>query len=106
MGDAFFLKAGDTAPRLTATLTDADGNPIDLDGSDVAFHLLEPRGGPTVLDAPALIPSPDDGTVAYEWADSDTDESGRYRAEFRVTYPDDTVDTFPNVGYHTLLISE
>jgi hypothetical protein len=106
MGDTFYLKAGDTAPMLTATLTDAEEKPIDLTGSDVAFHLLEPRGGATVLDTPASIPSPDDGTVAYEWADTDTDESGRYRAEFRVTYPDGTVETFPNVGYHTVLISD
>jgi hypothetical protein len=80
MGDTFYLKAGDTAPMLTATLTDAEENPIDLTSSDVAFHLLEPRGGPTVLDALASIPSPDDGVVAYDWADTDTDESGRYRA--------------------------
>lgn len=105
MSGLFYLKAGDTVPILEATLRDESGNPVELTGADVQLHLIEPRGGPTFLDEPATIADESEGVVRYEWADGDTTESGRYRAEFVVTYVDGGVETFPNSGYHDVLIS-
>jgi hypothetical protein len=48
----------------------------------------------------------EDGNIRYEWADSDTDEAGRYRAQFVVTYPNDDVETFPSDGYHDVFIHQ
>lgn len=106
MGDTFYLKTSDTAPVLEATLTDATGSPIDLTGSSVQFQLSEPRSGTTIVDAGANIADASGGVVRYPWGDDDTDASGRYRAEFVVTYADGSVETFPNVAYHDVIITE
>lgn len=106
MGDTFYLKAADTAPVLEATLEDASGEPIDLTGASVGFAMIEPRNGATVIDAGANVADAANGLVRYPWADGDTDTPGRYRAEFVVTYADGTVETFPNAGYHDIIISE
>ena len=44
-------------------------------------------------------------TVKYEWQPGDTDTEGFYDAEFEVTYSDGTVETFPNRGFITVIIS-
>jgi hypothetical protein len=106
MGDTFHLKSSDTAPVLEASLTDANEEPIDLTGADVAFELREPRNGATVVDAGANVADTTGGVVRYPWADGDTDEAGRYRGQFVVTFADGSVETFPNVAYHDIIISE
>lgn len=106
MGDTFYLKADDTAPILETVLKDSSGTPIDLTGADVRFAMLEPRGAVVTIDTGATISDADNGEVRYPWADGDTTTPGRYRAEFVVTYQDGTVETFPNVGYHDIIISQ
>lgn len=106
MGDTFYLKTSDTAPILEATLTDATDSPIDLTGASVDVELIEPRNGPTVIDTGANVADAAGGVVRYPWADGDTDTAGRYRAQFVVTYADASTETFPNVGYHDVIISE
>jgi hypothetical protein len=105
MGDTFYLKSEDTAPVLEATLTDASGEPIDLTGASVLFKMATPRNGETVVDTSARIADASAGLVRYPWAAEDTAEPGRYRAEFVVTYADGSIETFPNVGSHDIIIS-
>jgi uncharacterized protein YfaS (alpha-2-macroglobulin family) len=52
----------------------------------------------TIHDAP-------NGVVRYSWGTDDTDEAGRYRAEFEVTYADGSVETFPNDGFHDVVLT-
>jgi len=104
MSETFHLKASDTAPRLDATLLDTDGEAVDLTGSSVVLELLEPRGGDVALEAAMDLVDPAAGTVRYIWDNGDTDEAGRYRVQFAVTYPNDDVETFPSDGYHDVLI--
>jgi hypothetical protein len=106
MGETFYLKSADTAPVLEATLTDASDSPIDLTGASVDFELLEPRNGATVVNAGASIADTTGGVVRYPWADGDTDDAGRYRAQFVVTFADGSTETFPNVAYHDIIITE
>lgn len=106
MGDTFYLKSSDTAPVLEATLTGANDTPIDLTGADVTFELREPRNGTTVVEASANIADSTGGIVRYPWADGDTDEAGRYRGQFVATFVDGSSETFPNVAYHDIIISE
>lgn len=106
MGDTFYLKASDTAPVLEATLEDTSDTPIDLKGASVQFVMNEPRNGASVIDAGATVADKANGIVRYAWNDGNTDDAGRYRAEFVVTYADGSVETFPNVGYHDVIISE
>jgi hypothetical protein len=104
MPETFPLKVGDTAPVLQATLTDSSGSAVNLSGATARFRLLEPRGGTSKIDASATIHDATNGVVRYPWGDSDTDEAGRYRAEFEVEYADGSVETFPNDGYHDVVL--
>lgn len=103
---AFYIKQSDDDPVISATLTDDEGAAVDLTNATVDFHMAEPRGGQTVVDASATIVDAANGDVEYQWASSDTSKAGRYRAEFQVTYSDGDVETFPNVGYETVFIDE
>lgn len=102
----FPIKQGDTSPALVATLTDSDGQAVNLTGASVDFH-MRPRGSdtPTVESSGNIIDS-SGGKVEYPWSDGDTSNAGVYRGEFEVTYGDNTIETFPNDGYITVEIKE
>jgi len=106
MGGTFYLKKSDTAPEIETTLEDGSGSPIKLTAVSVEFRMYEPRNGDTVVDEDATIHDAEDGVVRYNWQDGDTDTAGRYRAEFVVTDTDDSVETFPNAGYHDIIITD
>jgi hypothetical protein len=55
-------------------------------------------GGAVVVDRAAVIVTPADGTVRYDWQAGDTAPAGRFLAEFEVTYSDGAIETFPNAG--------
>ena len=44
--------------------------------------------------------------VQYNWVAADSNTIGTYTAEFEVTYPDTTVETFPNNGYIRIEITD
>lgn len=94
MASIFYLKRGDTSPALLYRLDPT----VNLAAAEVVFNMRPRGGGPAVLErAAALINAdPADGVVRYEWAPGDTEEAGRFEAEFEVTYADGTVETFPN----------
>ena len=106
MGELFTLKAGDTEPSLAATLRDSTGDAVDLSDASVDFNVLRPRGGDVEFAGSASITDAPAGQVRYDWVDGDTDAEGRYRAEFVVTYVDDSVETFPNDGFHDVVITQ
>jgi len=101
----FYMKQNDTQPRMLATLQDGDGAAINLTGASVRFH-MRTLGGSTVVDAAATIITAASGLVRYDWVAADTDTVGSYQAEFEVTYPDTTVETFPNSGYIRVEITD
>src|SRR5687767_9479024 len=93
------MKRGDTAPAFRARCLDGD-TPVNLTGSTVRF-IMEDASGVTTVDAAA---APDDqaaqpGWVQYAWSTGDTDTIGAYRAELEVTFPDGTIQTFPQDDY-------
>jgi hypothetical protein len=99
----FVIKRGDTSPALHfALLPDS----VSLAGANVRFQ-MRPRGGETIIDRPAEILSVfQPAVVVYAWQARDTDTPGRYEAEFRVTYLDGTVETFPNLGFIEVFVTE
>lgn len=120
-----YMTQGDTSPPLERTLTagsGAAGNPVDLADATVTFEMRERTNafvggrygaqlGEVILDRPAYIVQSegedgpvDPGEVEYEWRPSDTAEAGVYAGRFTVTYPDDSVETFPNTGYFLVII--
>jgi hypothetical protein len=103
---AFRIKTNDTSPKLSVTLTDALGTPIGLAGCAARFHMKAFGASSLKIDAVADIEDIVNGIVEYSWQAGDTDTAGTYYGEIEVTYGDDTVETFPNNGYFTIIIKE
>jgi hypothetical protein len=103
MTETFHIKRGDTAPAIRYAL---DPTSVVLTGATVRFQMRQ-RNGASVVDSPAaIITATGTPTVEYVWQASDTATAGLYEAEFRVTYADSRIETFPNVGFIAVRISE
>lgn len=100
----FYIKKGDTSPSLRATLTDGSGSIVRVSGAEVRFHMSSVDSLDVKVDAAATIIDGENGVVEYAWSAADTDTTGRFYAEFEVTYIDSTVETFPNDGYFLVSI--
>lgn len=101
---AFTIKQSDTSPSLRATLQDADGVAVNLNGATVQFH-MKSLDGVVVLDEAMTITTPASGIITYNWQTGDTDTAGTYFAEFEVTYTDLSIETFPNTGNLPIVIT-
>jgi Rib/alpha/Esp surface antigen-like repeat protein len=103
---SFYIKQNDTVPSLRAALENGSGTAVDLTGATCQFH-MRPLGSTTItVDAVAQIVNEATGIVQYNWIAADTDTIGSYQAEFEVTYPDGTIETFPNNGYIRVEITD
>lgn len=104
---AFRIKTSDTSPKLAVTLEDANSNAINVTGANgVRFHMKAFGATALKVDAPMTITNATGGIVQYPWVASDTDTAGTYYGEVEVTYADNTVETFPNNGYFTVIVKE
>lgn len=107
----FLMKVGDTSPDIEIQCQDSDGNPVDISGANVQFHMV-PQGGTTLeVDSSATITDAANGKVKYEWADGDTALTAQvYDAEFEVTFApgtgDEAIETFPNTGNISIELKE
>jgi hypothetical protein len=99
----FVIKQGDTSPSIKAVLTDSDGVAINLTGCSVDFVMKDYNNG-VVLNEAMTIVTPLQGIVQYDWQIGDTDNTGTYYAEFKVTYTNLSVETFPNNSNVTVVI--
>lgn len=101
----FAVGRGDTAPRVTVTLYDGAGNPVDATGGAVTVRLH----GLTVgrdLDLPGAVLDGPAGVVGLDWQTGDTDLAGFYAGRFRVELPGGQVLSVPNDGTFLLYISD
>lgn len=101
--DEFHLKQGDTSPAILRRLESAQG-PLDLTGAKVTFSMQVACGGRVVVDRQECRVLPD-GEVVYYWDAGDTALDGVFDAEFRVTYPDTSVETVPNGAFLRVVIA-
>ena len=107
-------KQFDTAPSLFSTLESSPGVRADIAGAEVELvvrHISDPdsgrRPGPLLFIRPAnndQAGDPTMGDVSYDFEEGDTDIDGGYRFEWRVTYTDDTIETFQNDTYNTMAV--
>ncbi len=101
----FYLRKNDTSPAIRYYLQDHAGNPLNLVGGSVRFHMAD-QSGTTKVDAAATVEDEDTAEVSYAWAATDTDTAGSYIAEWEITYSDGTVETVPNDGYLSIQIQD
>jgi len=106
------IKRGATNPVLTATLYDGT-TAIDLSGlasaTSIQLDLVSADGNTTAVSLGACgwgtTNSGSDGIVTYTWSTGDTDSTGVYNAEFKVTWSDDTITWFPDSGFEQVYVT-
>ena len=99
----FVIRQGDTAPRIIGTLTDGNGDPVDVSGGTARLHLH----GLTVdndMDLNAEVG--DENVVFYDWQTGDTTEPGYYSGEWQVTMANGQIQSFPNDGVFLVQVAE
>lgn len=108
-GADYFIRQGDTASPLTATLLDAAGAAVDIEGADVTLQLLPLGGISYLLDSVASNDQVDDGSdgsrgnVSYAWQVGDTDDSGYLLGTWVVDFGAD-IQSYPNGGYFLVYV--
>ena len=101
--DAFHIKRGDTSPAIRFAL---EPETVVLAGATVRFQ-MRARNGAVLMDVAALVvTATGTPTVEYSWQAGDTATAGLYEAEFRVTYADGKIETFPNDGFILVRVNE
>ena len=101
--EAFHIKRGDTSPAIRYALDPAT---VVLTGATVRFQ-MRARNGAVLMDVAALVvTATGTPTVEYSWQAGDTATAGLYEAEFRVTYADGKIETFPNEGFIPVRVNE
>lgn len=81
---------GDLGTQIQVTLTDGNGDPIDLsDASEMVMILQDPEG--TSVEKTATFTTDGaDGGVQYETVAGDLAMSGKHKVQARVTLPTGT----------------
>lgn len=103
MGYDVTIKRGDTRNCIKAILKNASGDPVNLAGCGVKFHMA-PLRQPAIVSRAVHIQDAAAGEVWVVWVPGETDSTGIYRAEFEVTYQDGRRETFPNANYISIRI--
>jgi len=95
----YYIARNDTAPAVTDTLEDKSGNPVNLTGAAVRFHMSD-RLGNVIVSAAATGPGGGaldaTGQVQYQWLAADTAVAGDYFAEWQVSFSGGAVETWPD----------
>jgi hypothetical protein len=112
----FNITSGDTLPRIETTITDGDGNAVDIEDCDVTFALAPIQSGESHRIGEALfsaaatndqVTDGSDGTKGkahYDWVPGDTDTPGGYVAQWRIAFDGEPMSA-PNDGaYDTVAI--
>lgn len=104
---SFYIKQNDTSPSLLAELQDSLTNQvINLLNVEGSFHMWRLDTKEVVLKKPINVVSSGEGIIRYDWEQGDTAVPGLYQAEIQITYPDQTIESFPNDGYISVEIIE
>lgn len=86
----FTLTQGNLLPELEFTVTDGDGNPVDLTNADSVRFLMATipndwSDSVEKIDAVATFVDKPTGRVKYSWAGTNTDTPGKFAAVFEFT---------------------
>lgn len=100
------IKQDDTQPAMKVRLKDSAGNPANLTGATVQVAIQHYSQPAIKFNRDAYIADAVAGEVWLIWQSEETQVTGLYRIEFRVTYQDGNRETFPNDGYLMVKIME
>lgn len=90
------LMLGDTRPKFTAQMVDADGKPVDLTDATVGLVIRDATG--TIVDPasrPVTILDPPTGAVFYNWQAADSAVAGNFRVTLVATLADGGILSYP-----------
>lgn len=102
----FYIKQNDTSPSIEVGLKTPKGLVVNLTDATVVFNMKDAYGQPLVTRQSATVHDAVGGVVRYIWVSGDTSVAGDHRAEFEVTFPGGSVETFPNASDITVSIRE
>ena len=103
------VKREDDYPTLEATLTDADGEVIDLSDSGIStieVHADHAETGTAVINSTATVVDAPVGKVEYPLSKTETILEGRHYLEFVIQYTDGRTRTVPQSGYYYLDVDQ
>ena len=100
------IKQDDTQPAMKVRLKDSAGNPASLTGASVQVAIQHYSKPVIKFLRSAYVADAITGEVWLVWQPEETQVTGLYQVEFRVTYQDGTQETFPNSGYLLVNILE
>lgn len=92
MSDVTFVQS-DSAPSLSGTLTDPDGNPINLTSASVKFQMRLADDRRYTVNSDAVVVSAAAGTVRYDWAAGDLATPGDYVCQWQITFAGGAIQT-------------
>lgn len=96
------IKQHDTKGKFTDVLK-LDGSAVDL--TDCTVKFLMKKTGLAISRAAVITgPDPTAGNVEYQPTPDDVAVKGDFKQEWEVTFPDDSVLTFPNDDYNQIHI--
>lgn len=98
------MKKDDLEPKYVATLRNADGTAVDLSNATSVSLIVKQQGGAKYFKGTAAFIDKPNGIVSYTWTSGNTDTVGSFQVEWEVIWPTNRPETFPNVGYDTLII--
>lgn len=75
---------------------------MDLTGASVQFRMAQNKQ--LVVNRSATISNALGGIVLFVFQTGETDIPGAYDAQFKVTFPDGSIETFPNSGGFRVVI--
>lgn len=112
---AFYIKQGNTGPAILKQLLDSSGTPLNLTGASVRFSMATVAGVLICSRKVAAVFSGTvpgigvvtaaDGWVRYPWVAADTATAGECNAEFEATLSDGTIESVPNYGYESVIVT-
>ena len=107
----FFIKRNDTLPSLSVVVIDREclGNrvPFNLSGvTACTFTMTNDCGDMKIMAKTAQIVSYSGGTIAYNWDEEDTNESGMFYGEFQLLFSSGDRMSIPQIGNITIEIGK
>lgn len=107
----FFIKRNDTLPSLEIVVIDREclGNrvPFNLSGvTACTFTMTNDCGDIKIMAKEAQIVSYSGGSIAYNWEEGDTNESGIFYGEFQLLFSGGARMSIPQIGNITIEIGK